>query len=125
MSTVHKTPNIMNTTPFQDPRATDLLSRVSQDVSLLRQDIGHLLSHTARHTLPSGARELADSARTRLASGKDYTAEQFRALRNQINQPTTAWVGGALVVGLIAAGIYLFCKDDCCADCFEEDEEEG
>jgi hypothetical protein len=118
--------SIMNTTPFQDPRATDLLSRVSQDVSLLRQDIGQLLSHTARHTLPSGARELADSARTRLASGKDYTAEQLRALRNQLNQPTTAWVGGAVVVGLIAAGIYLFCKDGCCAgNCGDEDEEDG
>ena len=118
----------MNTTPFQDPRATDLLSRVSEDVSLLRQDIGQLLSHTARHTLPTGARELADSARTRLASGKVYTAEQLRVLRNQINQPSTAWVGGALVVGLIAAGIYLFCKDDgfagCCEDDGEEEEEE-
>lgn len=111
----------MNTTPFQDPRATDLLSRVSQDVSLLRQDISQLLSHTARHTLPTGAHELADSARTRLASGKVYTAEQLRALRNQINQPATAWVGGALVVGLIAAGIYLFCKDGCCEDEADDD----
>jgi len=122
---VAKVPHpIMNTTPFQDPRATDLLSRVSEDVSLLRQDIGQLLSHTARHTLPSGARELADSARSRLASGKVYTAEQLRALRSQINQPTTAWVGGALVVGLIAAGIYLFCKDDGCVGCCEGEEEE-
>ena len=114
----------MNTTPFQDPRATDLLSRVSEDVSLLRQDIGQLLSHTARHTLPTGARELADSARIRLASGKDYTAEQLRALRGQINQPATAWVGGALVVGLIAAGIYLFCKDGCCGSCGEDEPED-
>ncbi len=113
----------MNTTPFQDPRATDLLSRVSQDVSLLRQDIGQLLSHTAHHTLPCGARELADSAKTRLASGKVYTAAQLRALRSQINQPTTAWLGGALVVGLIAAGFYLFCKDDCCVGCDCEEEE--
>lgn len=115
----------MNTTPFQDPRATDLLSRVSDDVSLLRQDIGHLLSHTARHTLPSGARDLADSARTRLASGKLYTAEQLRVLRGQINQPATAWVGGALVVGIIAAGIYLFCKDGCCIGCDEQEQDEG
>jgi hypothetical protein len=114
----------MNPTPFQDPRASDLLSRVSQDVSLLRQDIGQLLSHTARHTLPSGARELADSARTRLASGKLYTAEQLRALRNQIQQPATAWVGGAVVVGLIAAGIYLFCKGDGCTAGFEPENED-
>jgi hypothetical protein len=111
----------MNTTPFQDPRTADLLSRVSEDVSLLRQDIGHLLSHTARHTLPSGVRELADSARTRLASGKLYSAEQLRVFRNQVNQPATAWVGGAVVLGLIAAGIYLFCKEDgCCGSCCED-----
>jgi hypothetical protein len=115
----------MNPTSSQDPRTTDLLSRVSQDVSLLRQDIGQLLSHAAHHTLPSSARELADSARTRLASGKLYTAEQLRALRNQIQQPATAWIGGAVVVGLIAAGIYLFCKGDDSTAGFEpEDEDE-
>ncbi len=111
-------------TPFQDPRTNDLLSRVSEDVSLLRQDIGQLVSHTARHTLPEGVRELADSARTRLAAGKIYSAEQLRALRNQVNQPAVAWAGGAVVVGLIAAGIYLFCKSDCCGIC-GGDEDEG
>lgn len=115
---------IMNTTPFQDPRATDLLSRVSEDVSLLRRDIGNLLSHTTRHTLPTGMRDLADSARNRLAAGRLYSAEQLRVLRDQVNQPATAWVGGAVVVGLIAAGIYLFCKGDCCAGC-EDDDEQG
>jgi hypothetical protein len=105
----------MNTTSFQDPRANDLLSRVSEDISLLRQDLGHLVSHTARHTVPAGMRGLADSARSRLASGRVYSAEHLRALRDQVNQPATAWVGGALVVGLIAAGIYLFCKDGSCA----------
>lgn len=113
----------MNTTPFQDPRASDLLSRVSEDVSLLRQDIGHLLSHTARHTLPTGVRDLADSARNRLAASRLYSTEQLRALRNQVNQPAMAWVGGAVVVGLIAAGLYLFCKGDCRAGCGEDDEE--
>ena len=107
--------------PFQDPRATDLLSRVSQDVSLLRQDIGNLFSHTTKHTLPGGARELADSARNRLAAGRQYSAEHLRALRNQVNQPAAAWVGGAIVIGLLAAGVYLFCKSDCCqADLDEE-----
>jgi hypothetical protein len=114
----------MNTSPFQDPRATDLLSRVSEDVSMLRKDIGNLFSHTARHTLPAGARELADTARNRLTSGRNYSAEHLRALRDQVNQPATAWIGGALAVGLIAAGIYWFCKDGCCADdC--EDEMDG
>jgi hypothetical protein len=104
----------MSTSPFQDSRANDLLSRVSDDVSLLRQDIGNLLSHTARHTLPSGARELADTARNRLAAGKVYSAAHLRALRDQVNQPATAWIGGAVVVGIIAAGIYWFCKEGCC-----------
>lgn len=114
----------MNTIPFQDPRANDLLSRVSEDVSLLRQDIGNLFSHATRHTLPAGARDLADTARSRLASGKLYSAEQLRALRNQVNQPATAWIGGAAVVGLIAAGIYLFCKSDCCSGYTEETTED-
>jgi hypothetical protein len=115
----------MTNTPFQDPRANDLLSRVSNDVSLLRQDVANLFSHTARHTLPSGARDLADSARHRLANGKLYSAEQLRALRNQVNQPAAAWVGGALAIGLIAAGIYLFCKSDYCGASCEIEEEEG
>jgi hypothetical protein len=115
----------MNTSPFQDPRANDLLSRVSQDVSLLRQDIGRLFTHTTRHTLPEGVRGLADNARNRLASGKLYSAEQLRALRSQVNQPAAAWIGGAAVVGLIAAGVYLFLKSDCCSmAAIEEDEDE-
>jgi hypothetical protein len=114
----------MNTTPFHDPRATDLLSRVSEDVSLLRQDIGNLMSHTARHTLPAGAREIADSARNRLAAGRLYSSTQLKALRNQMSQPAAAWVGGAVVVGLIAAGLFLFCKSDCCDRvCNEADED--
>jgi hypothetical protein len=111
----------MSISLLQDPRASDLLSRVSEDVSLLRQDIRHLASHTARHTLPTGARDLADSARNRLAAGKTYSAAQLRALREQMNQPATAWIGGAVVVGLIAAGIYWFCKDGCCAAAAEEE----
>jgi hypothetical protein len=111
-------------TPFQDPRASDLLSRVSQDVSLLRQDVSNLLSHTTRHMLPDGARGLAETARNRLTTGKQYTAEHLRALRQQMNQPAAAWVGGAAVVGLLAAGVYLFCKSDCHnGSCDEADED--
>lgn len=112
----------MNT---NDPRANDLLSRVSEDISLLRQDIGNLFSHARRHTIPESARSLADSARTRLAAGRTYSAEHLRALRSQMNQPPAAWVGGAIVVGLLAAGVYLFCKSDCCrADHCEEADED-
>ena len=114
----------MPNTPFQDPRVSDLLSRVSNDVSLLRQDVANLFSHTARHTLPSGARDLADNAKNRLAASKLYSAEQLRALRGQVKQPAAAWLGGAVAVGLIAAGIYLFCKSDCCGESCEEEEDE-
>ena len=111
----------MSASPFQDPRANDLLSRVSEDVVLLRQDIGHLITHAARHALPAGARDLAENTRTRLTAGRVYSQAQLRALRDQLNQPATAWIGGAVVVGLIAAGIYWFCKSDCCLGACEED----
>lgn len=112
----------MSTTLFQDPRASDLLSRVSEDVSLLKQDIRQLASHTARHTIPEGARLLADTARNRISAGKTYSGEHLRALRQQINQPATAWVGGAVAVGLIAAGVYWFCKDGACSDLCDGEE---
>ena len=67
---------------------------------------------------------MADTARNRLNAGRNYSAEQLRALRGQLNQPAAAWVGGAVVVGLLAAGIYLFCKSDCCRGrCDEADED--
>lgn len=114
----------MSQSPFHDPRANDLLSRVSNDVAMLRQDIGQLFSHTTRHTLPTGARELADTAKSRLAAGRSYSAEQLRALRSQVGQPSpTAWVGGAVLVGLIAAGVFLLTRDGCCSA--ESYDEEG
>lgn len=109
---------------LNDPRATDLLSRVSNDISLLRQDIGSLFSHTRRHTLPAGVRTLADTARSRFEAGRSYSADQLRALRGQIQQPATAWVGGAVLVGLLAAGVYLFLKSDCCQTDLEEAEDD-
>jgi hypothetical protein len=103
----------MNAISFQDPRTNDLLSRVSEDVSLLRQDVGNLFSHTARHALPDSAHKLADNAKNRLAAGRNFTAEQLANLKNQINQPAAAWVGGAAAVGLLAAGTYLLFRNHC------------
>jgi hypothetical protein len=97
----------MNATTFQDPRTNDLLSRVSEDVTLLRQDVGNLFSHTARHTIPSSAHKLADTAKNGLAFGKSFTAEQLSSLKSQIKQPAAAWVGGAAALGLLAAGAYV------------------
>lgn len=102
----------MNATSLKDPRAMDLLSRVGDDISVLRDDMRHLLSHTARHTLPGGAREIIHSARSGLAARKQHGMARLRDLRVHPNQPAS-WVGGAVVMGLIAAGVYWFCKDGC------------
>lgn len=98
-----------------DHRTNDLLSRVSSDVSMLRQDMKNLFSHTTRHTIPSSARDLAECARSQLLAGKDYTVEHLRALGSRLDRPSTAWVGGAVLVGLLAAGAYWFLKSDCCS----------
>ena len=120
----HRAMHTMSTSPFNDPRAGDLLSRVSDDVSMLRQDIGNLFSHTTRHTLPTGVRSLADTAKHRIASGRQYSAEHLRALRDQVNRPAAAWIGGAVLFGVIAAGVYLFCSGKCDSMCQPSEEEE-
>ena len=102
----------MITSSHQDARAANLLSRVSEDVSLLRQDIGNLVSHTARQTVAGGAREFAENARTRIGAGREYSAEQLRALGEQIKQHPAAWLGGAAAVGLISAGAYLLFRGE-------------
>lgn len=99
----------MKTQPFHDPRAHDLLSRVGEDVSLLSQDVRNLVSHAARHTVPEGTREIAGIARQRLAERRELTAAQLRALGESCGKPA-AWVGGALAVGLLAAGVYALCS---------------
>lgn len=102
----------MITSSHQDARATNLLSRVSEDVSLLRQDIRNLVSHTARQTVAGGAREIAENARNKIAASRAYSAEQLRALGEQMKQHPAAWLGGAAAVGLISAGAYLFFRGD-------------
>jgi len=101
----------MITSSNQDARATNLLSRVSEDVSLLRQDISNLVSHTAHQTVAGGAREFAENARTRIAAGREYSADQLRALGEQIKQHPAAWLGGA-AAGLISAGAYLLFRGE-------------
>lgn len=97
----------MNSLLFNDGRATGLLNRVREDVSLLRGDMGTLLSHTARETLPNGARELADHAKHRIAAGGAYAASRLRDFRaNPSSRQSAGWIGGALLVGLLAAGAY-------------------
>ena len=102
--------------PFQDRRASGLLSRVREDISHLRQDVANLLTHTTKHTLPQGARDLADSARHQFAASSNYAAAQLRSLRSHPpKQAALGVLGGAILVGVIAAGIYAVCKSDNCA----------
>ncbi|WP_193212451.1 hypothetical protein [Luteolibacter marinus] len=107
---------------FQDDRAAGLLSRVREDIGHLRQDVRNLVRHTTRHTLPDGARGLAGSARDQLVAGRSYAASQFRSLRESPQRQAIGVIGGALLVGAIAAGIYIICKSDCCAAASADDE---
>lgn len=104
----------MNTTSlFKDRRTTGLLNRVREDISHLREDIGSLVSHTTRTTLPNGARELADQAKSQLASGSAYAASRLRNLRRPPPRQSAEWIGGAVVVGLLAYGAYLIWNNRC------------
>lgn len=98
--------------PFQDRRASSLLTRVREDISHLRQDVGNLVHHTARYTLPQGARGLADTARHRLAEGGHYAADRLRSFRSSPPRQAIGVLGGAILVGVLAAGIYAFMKNE-------------
>jgi len=99
---------------FSDRRATGLLDRVRNDVSRLTDDIGSLLTHTTRETLPHSARGIADQAKHQLAIGSAYAVSRLRGLRSQPHSQSGGWVGGAVVVGLIAYGVYALCQNSSC-----------
>jgi len=99
--------------PFRDRKAVNLLSRVGEDLAQLRQDVSSLISHTAHRTVPEGARQLADTARTRLENGGAYAADRLRALRAAPPRETASIASGVLVVGLLAFGVYALCKSKC------------
>ncbi len=79
------------------------MNRVREDVSTLRDDLGRLISHTTRQTLPSGARDLADQAMHRIAKRGSYAATQMRELGTR---HPAGLIGGAVVIGLLAVGAY-------------------
>lgn len=114
---------------FSDRRAAGLLDRVRADVSHLRDDIGNLLTHAKRETLPNGAGELADQAKNQFAAGSAYAASRLRGLRSQPPRQSVGWVGGAVLAGLVAYGVYALCRTRCCAsatndsDAFESNDE--
>lgn len=98
--------------PFQDPGASKLLSRVREDISLLRGDVTKLLTYTTRYTLPKGARELAGTARQGLLDGRSYAAQHLRSLGSSAPRQAAGVVAGAAIVGLLAVGIYALCKSE-------------
>lgn len=114
----------MNRSSLQDSRAAALLSRVREDIAHLRQDVGNLARHTTLHTLPEGARELAENARHQLAAGGSYAASRLRALRSSPPRTSIGVIGGAVLVGALAAGIYALCRSEACAARRHEAEEE-
>lgn len=93
----------MNSSPFNDSRSTGLMNRVREDVSTLRDDIRHLISHTTRQTLPNGAREIAGQAKQQIAARGAHAASRIRDLGTR---HPAGLIGGAVVIGLLAAGAY-------------------
>jgi len=112
----------MNTQLPKDKQATRLLNRVREDVNHLRSDIGNLLSHTTHQTIPNGARDLADQARHQLAAGSAYAASRLRDFRAPPPRESASWIGGALLVGLLAYGAYTLCRNQCIAKRVAGDE---
>jgi hypothetical protein len=98
--------------PFHDRRASSLFSRVREDLSHLREDVGNLVHHTARYTLPQGARDIAGTARHRLVEGGHYAANRLRSLRTSPPRQAIGVLGGAILVGVLAAGIYAIVKSE-------------
>jgi hypothetical protein len=98
--------------PFHDRRASSLFSRVREDLSHLREDMGNLVHHTARYTVPQGAREIADTARHRLVEGGHYAASRLRSLRTSPPRQAIGVLGGAVLVGVLAAAIYAIVKSE-------------
>ncbi len=89
---------------FDDKRAADLLSRVREDLSSLRDDVKRLAQHAGRHTLPDALR-----------SGRDYARDGIdRAGRVAREHPAGVSLGGALLLGAVAAGVWWLIKSDCC-----------
>ena len=114
--------------PFsEDAKIKDLLGQVGDDISRLRSDISSFFAHTGKHTIPTGARDLRDSARGKLNAGSDFAASQLRYIADNPTRSSIGLAGGLLLLGAVGAGIYYVCKSDCCkqkglCDVPEDDE---
>lgn len=102
----------MNSSLFNDRRASALLKRVRDDVHLLRADLGNLFTDTTWRTLPQGAQELADRAKHQFSSGGAYAASRFRDLGSSPRE-SAGWIIGAVAVGILAYGLFSLCQNNC------------
>lgn len=107
--------------PFNDPHAVRLLSRVREDLAQLRHDVATLASHTTHRTLPDGARDIAANARQHFAAGTSYAADRLRSLRSAPPRDVLGVAGGIVVVGLLALGVAALCKGSS-QQAYDEDE---
>jgi hypothetical protein len=115
----------MNLPLLQDRHSTSLLNRVRKDVSLLRADIGNLLSDTTHRALPNTAHEIADRAKHQIAAGGAYAVSRFRDLKSS-PPPAASWVGGAAILGLIALGAYaIHCRNCACRQAAADERDES
>ena len=101
----------------------EYLDCVSDDISQLRHDVASLFSHTGRHTIPDGARDIADYGRDRIHAGGEFAASQLRYMRAHPGQSSAGLLGGLILLGAVGAGIYYLCKSDCCKRVSNDDEE--
>lgn len=92
----------------------DLLTKVSSDISKLKDDISTLFSYTRKNTLPHAARELRDYGRDRLHTGGDYAASGLKYLRQNPGPSSVGLLGGLVLLGAVGTGIYYLLKSDCC-----------
>ncbi len=111
----------------EDRKMKDLIGRVGDDVSQLRNDISSLFSHTGRHALPESARELRAQARQRLSMGGEFASTY---LRQHPGRSSVGILGGLVLLGAVGTGIYYLCKGKlpCCCSaggyCDDEEFEE-
>ena len=104
----------MSDTHFEDRRAAQLLSRVREDLASLSYDVKTLLGHATKHTLPDGAKHLANRSGEQWSLGRELAALKMRRLGSAAREHATGVsVGGLLLLGATMAGIYFAMKGGC------------
>lgn len=103
----------MPTLPINDRKLKDLMGRISEDISQLKEDVSTLFSHTSRHTIPEGAHNIADYGLDKFHAGGDLAASGLRYIKENPKQSSAGLAGGLLLLGAVGFGIYYLCQSDC------------